>query len=54
MNGIPLHTITCERDIGVTITNHLKPADHCKQVANTAKQIGTKSNTQIFPLSGNS
>ncbi len=39
MAGIPLQETTVEKDIGVKITNKLKPADQCKSAARTAQAV---------------
>lgn len=39
MNGVQLEHVTEERDIGVNISDTLKPTKHCIKIVNTAKAI---------------
>ena len=39
MNGLPLETVTSEKDIGITITSNLKPSEHCKIASRTAMNV---------------
>ena len=39
MNGIRLEVSDKERDIGVTTSDNLKPAQQCKKVAQTASAV---------------
>ena len=39
LNNISLTSSTCEKDVGIHITNNLKPAEHCTTVANRARHI---------------
>ena len=39
MNGTNLQQVSMEKDIGVHITNNLKPSEHCKVISQTAKGV---------------
>ena len=39
MDGVNLLNVNSEKDIGVTVTDTLKPSDHCKNSAQTARAV---------------
>ena len=39
MNNIPMISSTDEKDVGVLLTDNLKPSKHCAQVAQNANQV---------------
>ena len=39
MNGVMLEKVTNEKDIGVTVSDNLKPSEHCKIIAQTARGV---------------
>jgi len=38
MEGVPVEEVDCEKDLGVTFTNDLKSAAHCKDIYSKANR----------------
>ena len=43
MNGKLLSAVNKEKDLGITISNYLKPSQHCSEVVETANRLGVLS-----------
>ena len=39
MSGEPLQSVSAEKDIGVQVSENLKPGEQCKQAAKTARNV---------------
>ena len=51
INGVSLQSSESEKDIGVIISNNLKPSEQCSKAALTANRIlGQMPNVQIRPI----